>query len=163
MLFFPLSSLSPSLPDDDNLDAAEDEDMLKSRKLPVLLFIHGDNLFWGSGNYVDASLISFTANIIVITMNYRLGVFGKSFLHPYSFPPSRDSLSGDSLLRARFACSSPQRVGDTTGGHCSLFRRCPEKKNTTTAVSTTAAGSTAGDWCHASPSVLALYPSQASH
>lgn len=59
--------------------AAEDEAMLRTRKLPVLLFIHGDNLFWGSGNYVDASLISFTTNIIVITMNYRLGVFGKLF------------------------------------------------------------------------------------
>lgn len=57
-------------------NAAEDERMLRTRKLPVLLFIHGDNLFWGSGNYVDASLISLTTNIIVITLNYRLGVFG---------------------------------------------------------------------------------------
>lgn len=59
------------------MDAVEELAMLRNRKLAVLLFIHGDSLFWGSGNYVDASLISFTTNIIVITMNYRLGVFGE--------------------------------------------------------------------------------------
>ena len=59
--------------------------MLKSRKLAVLLFIHGDNLSWGSGNYVDASLISFTKKVIVITINYRLGVFGESF-SPFFIP-----------------------------------------------------------------------------
>lgn len=66
--------------------------MLRNRKLAVLLFIHGDNLFWGSGNYVDASLISFTTNIIVITINYRLGVFGEGYARPsfplFPFPPS---------------------------------------------------------------------------
>ena len=60
-----------------SLAPVDEELMLQSRKLPVLLFVHGDSLLRGSGNSVDASLISFTTNIIVITINYRLGVLGK--------------------------------------------------------------------------------------
>lgn len=59
--------------------AGEDESFLSNRKLPVLLFIHGDSLFWGSGNYFDGSFLSSSTNVIVITINYRLGVFGESY------------------------------------------------------------------------------------
>ncbi|WP_447008707.1 carboxylesterase/lipase family protein [Saccharothrix sp. DSM 118769] len=44
-------------------------------RLPVLFWIHGGGFSAGSGN-VDASLVARTNNIIVVSINYRLGAFG---------------------------------------------------------------------------------------
>lgn len=43
-----------------------------------MLFIHGESYYWGSGNSYDGSLLASFGNVIVITLNYRLGIFGKS-------------------------------------------------------------------------------------
>jgi para-nitrobenzyl esterase len=45
-------------------------------KLPVLVMIHGGGLVNGSGDQHDGSLIVTTDHIIVVSVNYRLGVFG---------------------------------------------------------------------------------------
>lgn len=45
--------------------------------LPVVVFIHGDSFEWGSGNSYDGTILSSFGNVIVITLNYRLGTFGK--------------------------------------------------------------------------------------
>uniref|UniRef100_T1K1T4 Carboxylesterase type B domain-containing protein n=1 Tax=Tetranychus urticae TaxID=32264 RepID=T1K1T4_TETUR len=45
-------------------------------KLPVLVFIHGESYDWGTGNLYDGSILSSFGNVIVVTLNYRLGVFG---------------------------------------------------------------------------------------
>ena len=44
--------------------------------LPVMVFIHGDSYDWGSGNPFDGSILSSFGNVLLITLNYRLGVFG---------------------------------------------------------------------------------------
>jgi para-nitrobenzyl esterase len=44
--------------------------------LPVLLMIHGGGLANGAGDQHDGSLIVRTDHIIVVSINYRLGVFG---------------------------------------------------------------------------------------
>ena len=44
--------------------------------LPVMVFIHGDSYDWGSGNPFDGSILSSFGNIVMVTLNYRLGVFG---------------------------------------------------------------------------------------
>lgn len=46
--------------------------------LPVMVFIHGGNFYQGyaGGPLYDGSLRANTTNVIVVVMNYRLGVFG---------------------------------------------------------------------------------------
>lgn len=43
-----------------------------------MVFIHGESYEWGDGNSYDGSLLSSFGQVIVVTLNYRLGVFGKS-------------------------------------------------------------------------------------
>ena len=45
---------------------------------PVILFIHGDSFTWGSGNLYDGSLLAAVGNTVVVTLNYRLGILGKT-------------------------------------------------------------------------------------
>ncbi|MBO1330494.1 carboxylesterase/lipase family protein [Streptomyces sp. VRA16 Mangrove soil] len=46
------------------------------RPLPVMFWIHGGGFSSGSGDTQDGSLIARTNNVVVVTINYRLGVFG---------------------------------------------------------------------------------------
>ncbi|GAA3620761.1 carboxylesterase family protein [Nonomuraea rosea] len=46
------------------------------RRLPVLFWIHGGGLLNGSGNQHDGSLIAQLENVVVVSVNYRLGVLG---------------------------------------------------------------------------------------
>ncbi|GFX91744.1 neuroligin-4, X-linked [Trichonephila clavipes] len=41
-----------------------------------MVFIHGESYDWNSGNPYDGSVIASAGNIIVITINFRLGIFG---------------------------------------------------------------------------------------
>lgn len=52
-------------------------DIRDRRKKPVMLFIHGGSYMEGSGNMFDGSVLAAYGNVIVVTMNYRLGVLGK--------------------------------------------------------------------------------------
>ncbi|XP_076021347.1 neuroligin-2a isoform X5 [Genypterus blacodes] len=52
------------------------EDIRDRRKKPVMLFIHGGSYMEGTGNMFDASVLAAYGNVIVVTMNYRLGVLG---------------------------------------------------------------------------------------
>ncbi|MGH0178209.1 UNVERIFIED_CONTAM: hypothetical protein FKN15_009915 [Acipenser sinensis] len=49
-------------------------DIRDRRKKPVMLFIHGGSYMEGTGNMFDASVLAAYGNVIVVTMNYRLGV-----------------------------------------------------------------------------------------
>lgn len=46
-------------------------------KHPVLVFIHGESYDWNSGNPYDGSVIAGYAELVVVTLNYRLGILGK--------------------------------------------------------------------------------------
>lgn len=46
-----------------------------------MLFIHGGSYMEGTGNMFDASVLAAYGNVIVVTMNYRLGVLGKRARH----------------------------------------------------------------------------------
>ncbi|VDK87604.1 unnamed protein product [Onchocerca ochengi] len=49
---------------------------LNRKKLPVLVVVHGDEYGWNSGNPYNGTILASYGQIIVITLNYRLGVFG---------------------------------------------------------------------------------------
>ena len=42
-----------------------------------MVFIHGESYEWNSGNPYDGSVLAAYANVVVVTLNYRLGVLGK--------------------------------------------------------------------------------------
>ncbi|OQR58778.1 hypothetical protein B6E66_38820 [Streptomyces maremycinicus] len=48
----------------------------RHQRLPVLFWIHGGSLKTGSGNEYDGSQIADSQNAVVVSLNYRLGVFG---------------------------------------------------------------------------------------
>ncbi|GAU89716.1 hypothetical protein RvY_02230-2 [Ramazzottius varieornatus] len=49
----------------------EDKDLL-----PVLVYIHGESYSWGTGNAYDGTILASYGNLVVVTLNYRLGIFG---------------------------------------------------------------------------------------
>ncbi|KAM5133470.1 cocaine esterase-like [Callospermophilus lateralis] len=44
--------------------------------LPVMVWIHGGGLVMGSGSMLDCSILSAIENVLVVTIQYRLGVLG---------------------------------------------------------------------------------------
>ncbi|XP_059049528.1 neuroligin-4, Y-linked-like isoform X1 [Achroia grisella] len=44
--------------------------------LPVLVYVHGESYSWSSGNPYDGSVLSSYTDLIVVTLNFRLGVLG---------------------------------------------------------------------------------------
>ncbi|XP_007946286.1 neuroligin-1 [Orycteropus afer afer] len=58
-------------------EGAEDEDIRDSGgPKPVMVYIHGGSYMEGTGNLYDGSVLASYGNVIVITVNYRLGVLG---------------------------------------------------------------------------------------
>lgn len=43
-----------------------------------MVYIHGGSYMEGTGNMIDGSILASYGNVIVITINYRLGVLGES-------------------------------------------------------------------------------------
>ncbi|KAF9811823.1 hypothetical protein SFRURICE_021180 [Spodoptera frugiperda] len=44
--------------------------------LPCLVFVHGESYEWSSGNAYDGTTLAANGNIVVVTINFRLGVLG---------------------------------------------------------------------------------------
>lgn len=42
----------------------------------MLVFIHGESFEWNSGNPYDGSVLASYGDMIVVTLNYRLGILG---------------------------------------------------------------------------------------
>ncbi|KAK0158570.1 hypothetical protein PV328_009553 [Microctonus aethiopoides] len=47
-----------------------------SRKYPVIVFVHGESYEWSSGNPYDGSVLASYGGVVVVTINYRLGILG---------------------------------------------------------------------------------------
>ncbi|KAK4880718.1 hypothetical protein RN001_008864 [Aquatica leii] len=43
---------------------------------PVMVYIHGESYEWNSGNPYDGSVLATYGKVVVVTLNFRLGVFG---------------------------------------------------------------------------------------
>ncbi|XP_042868455.1 neuroligin 4-like [Penaeus japonicus] len=48
------------------------------RALPVVVYIHGESFEWGASNPYDGSVLAAYGDVIVVTLNYRLGPLGQS-------------------------------------------------------------------------------------
>jgi neuroligin len=46
-------------------------------KFPVMVFVHGESYEWNSGNPYDGSVLASYGQILVVTINYRLGILGE--------------------------------------------------------------------------------------
>lgn len=66
-------------------------DIRDSGKKPVMLFLHGGSYMEGTGNMFDGSVLAAYGNVIVATLNYRLGVLGEG---------GQPTLGGQSLGRS---------------------------------------------------------------
>lgn len=44
---------------------------------PVMVYIHGGSYMEGTGNIMDGSVLASYGDVIVVTVNYRLGVLGE--------------------------------------------------------------------------------------
>ncbi|XP_058454581.1 neuroligin-4, Y-linked [Malaya genurostris] len=47
-----------------------------AQKYPVMVFVHGESYEWNSGNPYDGSVLASYGQILVVTINYRLGILG---------------------------------------------------------------------------------------
>ncbi|KAF7287544.1 hypothetical protein GWI33_005908 [Rhynchophorus ferrugineus] len=52
------------------------ESSTHSRTYPVIVFIHGESFEWNSGNPYDGSVLAGFGQVIVVTLNFRLGILG---------------------------------------------------------------------------------------
>ena len=52
------------------------ENSERGDKIPVMVWIHGGALRLGFGHQYDGGVIATEGNVIVVTINYRLDVFG---------------------------------------------------------------------------------------
>ncbi|XP_058801795.1 neuroligin-4, X-linked isoform X2 [Phymastichus coffea] len=66
------------------------------RRHPVLVFVHGESYDWGSGNTYDGSILASYAELVVITLNYRLGVLG--FLNANVSPHTKARVANYGLM-----------------------------------------------------------------
>lgn len=65
---------------------------------PVMVYIHGGSYMEGTGNMIDGSVLASYGNVIVITLNYRVGVLGKHvFILSSFFSPLQGHFSGPFL------------------------------------------------------------------
>ncbi|CAK1541350.1 unnamed protein product [Leptosia nina] len=65
-------------------------------KYPVVIFIHGESFEWNSGNVYDGSVLASYAGLVVITINYRLGILG--FLNANPIPHVKARVANYGLM-----------------------------------------------------------------
>ena len=74
-----------------NIWSPRDHSSATSDKLPVMVWFHGGGNTIGTANTYDASLLTGSEQVVVVTINYRLGFFGW-MSHPALRTPDRNAL-----------------------------------------------------------------------
>jgi len=86
------------------------------RALPVMVWIHGGGQMYGTGSTYDASRLAMTQNVMVVTINYRLGPLGW-FHHPAITGTGKHRVTGQfALLDAMSALKWVHRNIGAFGG-----------------------------------------------
>lgn len=47
-----------------------------TKRYPVIVFLHGESFEWNSGNPYDGSILAAYGKVVVVTLNFRLGILG---------------------------------------------------------------------------------------
>lgn len=85
--------------------------------LPVVVFLHGGASRNGAGGDVDPTRFSRLGRVLVVTLNFRLGVFGH-LAHPALSAEDAEAVSGQRALQdQRLALQWVQRHIAAFGGH----------------------------------------------
>ncbi|XP_068214076.1 neuroligin-2-like [Palaemon carinicauda] len=63
---------------------------------PVVFFLHGESFEWGSSSLYDGSVLAALGKVIVVTLNYRLGILG--FYNANPDPLGRPTLANYGLM-----------------------------------------------------------------
>ena len=45
----------------------------------MLVYVHGESYEWNSGNPYDGSVLASYGGVVVVTINYRLGILGECY------------------------------------------------------------------------------------
>ncbi|XP_036425259.1 neuroligin-3a isoform X1 [Colossoma macropomum] len=59
-----------------NIYVPTEDDIRDTGAKPVMVYIHGGSYMEGTGNMIDGSVLASYGNVIVITLNFRVGVLG---------------------------------------------------------------------------------------
>jgi hypothetical protein len=54
----------------------------ETNPLPCVVYVHGESYEWNSGNPYDGTVLASTGRVIVVTINFRLGVLGEGKFVP---------------------------------------------------------------------------------
>ncbi|XP_066972356.1 neuroligin-4, X-linked-like [Macrobrachium rosenbergii] len=63
---------------------------------PVVVFVHGESYEWGAASLYDGSVLAALGKVIVVTINYRLGILG--FFNPNVDPIGRATVANYGLM-----------------------------------------------------------------
>ncbi|XP_075979907.1 uncharacterized protein LOC142979037 [Anticarsia gemmatalis] len=127
----------------------------KTRKFPVLVFIHGDSFEWSSGNPYDGRMLASYGNVMVITLNFRLGILGfmKPSLteHVYGNNGLLDQLAAlqwikDNIEDLNGDPSSVTLMGHSTGAACVSYLMLSPISNGLFHRAILMSGSALSDW-----------------
>ena len=61
-----------------------------------MLFVHGESYSWGAGNLYDGRVLASYGHVLVVTVNYRLGVLG--FLNTNTAPHQHPQMANYGLM-----------------------------------------------------------------
>jgi para-nitrobenzyl esterase len=95
------------------LNVTTPKTMTAGQKLPVMVWWHGGGYTSGSGSAYDAQRLASRGNAIVVTVNYRLGVFG--YLSLPGLAGSGDFDLADQIMATRWARQNAAAFGGDPG------------------------------------------------
>lgn len=95
------------------LNVTTPKTMRAGQQLPVMVWWHGGGYTSGSGSAYDAQRLASRGHVIVVTVNYRLGVFG--YLSLPGLPGSGDFGLADQILATRWAKTNAAAFGGDPG------------------------------------------------
>jgi len=91
--------------------------MASIRQLPVMVWIHGGGFTGGSGSLYDGAVLAAREHVIVVTINYRLGIFGFLALPSLDEEGGADSSGDYGLMDQQAALRWVQRNAAAFGGN----------------------------------------------
>jgi len=72
--------VAPVEGNDENILCSLLTDSSNSSALPVVMFVHCESYIAGTGNAYDGSVLAAFGHVVVVTVNFRLGVLGKNIV-----------------------------------------------------------------------------------